>query len=36
MTPEEKNKIRKDIKRELIVENTQKLLWDIKEKQSSV
>lgn len=32
MTPKEKSKIRGDIKRELIVENTQKLLWDIKEK----
>ena len=32
MTPEERNKIRRDTNRELIVENTQKLLWDLKQK----
>ncbi len=31
MTLEEKNKIRGDTSRETIVENTQKLLWDLKE-----
>ncbi|OGK41578.1 hypothetical protein A3A74_08145 [Candidatus Roizmanbacteria bacterium RIFCSPLOWO2_01_FULL_35_13] len=32
MTQEERNKIRSDTNREMIVENTQKLLWDLKER----